>query len=228
MRDGPISRRSLPEQVADRLRDDILSGTFEPGMRLVVSALEERYGVSHIPIREALRSLESESLVTSRRGSGAVVAEVGLEELADLYDLRRLVEADVLRRAVKSYDADLLDRAAASLAHLLSVKPMTEGGEFWPSHRDFHWILMEPGLTPWSHRVLHLIWLSVERYQRLYTLVFGDLEQAHAEHRQMLVLAREGDADALVECWLQHLTEKEQRIANGYRDAHDQGQAERG
>lgn len=223
MGDGPapILRRSLPEQVADRLRQDILSGEFEPGVRLIVSALEERYGVSHIPIREALRSLESEALVTSRRGAGAIVAEVGLDELADLYDLRRLVEEHVLRLAIKVYDDRILQRAEEALERLVSVRPADGGTGFWPSHREFHWALMEPGLTPWTARVLSLIWQAVERYQRLYTLVFGDVAQAHREHREMLALAKEGDADALVASWLQHLDEKEERIVSGYRAAHD-------
>jgi DNA-binding GntR family transcriptional regulator len=221
--DTPIRRRSLPEEVADRLRDDILSGTFRPGMRLVVTSLEERYGVSHIPIREALRILESEALVSSRRGSGAVVAEVGLDELGDLYDMRRLVEGHVLREAVKLYDDDVISRASASLDALLAVQPAAHDGAFWPSHHDFHWTLMRPGLTPWRERVLTLLWQAAERYQRMYTLVFGDVETAHREHRDMLTLATARDADGLVDCWLQHLSEKEQRVANGFRAAHDLG-----
>lgn len=215
-----IHRRSLAEEVSDRLRLDILSGAFEPGERLVVQTLEERYGVSHIPIREALRSLEAEALVSSRRGVGAVVAGVGLDDLRDLYELRRLVEEHVLRRAVKEYDDEILDDAAERYGRLHGLAPSRTDNEWWPAHRDFHWALLRPGLTPWTDRVLQLIWQSVERYQRLYTLVFGDVHVADVEHHQILDVAREGDPDRLVEKWLEHLDEKEARVAEGFRDMH--------
>lgn len=211
-----IQRRSLAEEVSDRLRHDILSGVFQPGERLVVQMLERRYGVSHIPIREALRSLEAESLVTSRRGSGAVVAGVGIEELHDLYELRRLVEEHVLRRAILHYDREVLHDAARQFEHLHGLVPTHGDNAWWHAHRDFHWTLLQPGLTPWTDRVLRLIWQSVERYQRLYTLVFGDVHIADVEHQHILDVARQGDADALVQRWIDHLNEKEARVAEGF------------
>lgn len=218
--DSPrIQRRSLAEEVSERLRLDILSGVFQPGERLVVQTLEDRYGVSHIPIREALRSLEAESLVSSRRGSSAVVTDVTLDDLHDLYELRRVVEEQVLRRAVKEYDDEVLDAAAERYERLHGLVPSRSDNQWWVAHRDFHWSLLRPGLTPWSERVLRLIWQSVERYQRLYTLVFGDVHLADVEHHQILEVARGRDPDRLVQCWIEHLDEKEARVAEGFRDA---------
>lgn len=210
-----IERRSLAEEVAQRLRHDILSGRYGPGERIVVPTLEERYGVSHIPIREAFRSLENEALIVSRRGSGAVVAAVSLGELHDIYDLRRLLEVDVLRTAIALYDDVILEEAQAAFEAVHGLAPTTHDELWWPAHRRFHMSLLRPGLTPWSERVLRLLWQSVERYQRLYTLVFGSVEQADREHRELLNIARERDEERLVAAWLTHLNEKEQRVREG-------------
>jgi DNA-binding GntR family transcriptional regulator len=226
MGEALIERKSLAEEVATRLREDILASAFSPGQRLVIGALSERYGVSHIPIREALRSLESEALVEYRRGSGNVVAGASLEELHDLYDMRRLLEVHVLRLAVGRYDDDLLETAAEQLRALTEVEPDRRDDEWWRRHEDFHWQLLRPGLTPWSERILRLLWQSVERYQRLYALVFGDVQRANAEHHGILEAARTGDAETLVAVWLQHLAEKEQRVAEGFeRQAGDAADA---
>lgn len=211
-----IRRRSLAEEVADRLRRDILTGTFSPGARLVSQVLEDRYGVSHIPIREALRSLEAERLVTSRRGIGAVVAQVGEQDLHDLYDVRKLLEVDVLRRAIPLYDDAILGQAQAALERLTAATP-SDDPAWWLDHRNFHSSLLAPGLTPWSERLLESIWHSVERYQRLYVLVFGSLEQANQEHAALLDAAWEGDTDVLVKLWLDHLDDKEASVAKGLK-----------
>lgn len=218
-RNGRIERKSLAEEVAERLRDDILSAAFRPGERLVIGTLSERYGVSHIPVREALKSLESEALVEYSSGAGSQVAATSLDELYDLYDLRRLLETHVLRGAVVRYDDDLLDRAEERLEALVGVSPTHEDDAWWRRHEEFHWLLLEPGLSPWSERLLRLLWQAVERYQRLYALVFGDVARANAEHHDLLAAARQRDADALCRVWLQHLDEKRDRVATGFVEA---------
>ncbi|UGY94041.1 GntR family transcriptional regulator [Streptomyces gobiensis] len=78
--------------VCTAVRDDIVSGAFPPGARLTEELLAQRYGVSRVPVREALRTLESEGFVTTRRHAGACVAEPTEQEAADLLDIRALLE----------------------------------------------------------------------------------------------------------------------------------------
>jgi DNA-binding GntR family transcriptional regulator len=88
---GPTMRISA-HMVCTAVRDDIVSGAFPPGARLTEELLARRYGVSRVPVREALRTLESEGFVTSRRHAGACVAEPTEQEAADLLDIRALLE----------------------------------------------------------------------------------------------------------------------------------------
>ncbi|WP_406185296.1 GntR family transcriptional regulator [Streptomyces sp. NBC_01006] len=87
--------------VCTAIREDIVSGVFEPGARLTEEQLARRYGVSRVPVREALRTLESEGFVTTRRHAGACVAEPTEQEAADLLELRLLLEPLAAARAAR-------------------------------------------------------------------------------------------------------------------------------
>lgn len=87
--------------VCTAIRDDIVSGFFGPGGRLTEEVLARRYGVSRVPVREALRTLESEGFVTTRRHAGACVAEPTAQEAADLLELRLLLEPLAASRAAR-------------------------------------------------------------------------------------------------------------------------------
>jgi len=215
-----IEQVSLSQQVATKLRTEILSGAIEPGAPIVVRDLVERLGVSHIPIREALRALEAESLVVSRPGQSVIVSGVDLDELLDLYRLRRLIEVDAIRRAFPLYTAEFLDEARRIYEELLRLAPSQADSRWWASHRLYHWWFLEPGLTPWSTKLLTLVWQTSERYQRLYILVFGSAEEANVEHDRVLAEASSGDLDSFIDAWLHHLDRTEESIVSGYMARH--------
>ncbi|MFI0820341.1 GntR family transcriptional regulator [Streptomyces sp. NPDC021098] len=85
-------RRISAHAVCAAIRDDIISGACPPGSRLTEELLARRYGVSRVPVREALRTLESEGFVTTRRHAGACVAQPSEKEAADVLDIRALLE----------------------------------------------------------------------------------------------------------------------------------------
>ncbi|MEU6081667.1 GntR family transcriptional regulator [Streptomyces sp. NPDC047108] len=90
---GPQATGRIPARAVCRaIRDDIVSGVHPRGSRLTEEVLARRYGVSRVPVREALRTLESEGFVTTRRHAGACVAEPSEQEAADLLDIRALLE----------------------------------------------------------------------------------------------------------------------------------------
>lgn len=218
--DDRIEQISLSQRVAKWLRDQILSGAREPGAPIVVRDLVDRLGVSHIPIREALRELEAESLVVSRPGQSVVVAAVDIEELHDLYRLRRILEVDAIRRAFPAYSPEFLEQAERIYRELLELAPSQDDSRWWAVHKRYHWWFLEPGLTPWSTKLLRLVWQSSERYQRLYTLVFGSVDDANVEHERVLAVAAGDDLEAFVDAWLHHLERTEETITSGYEARH--------
>lgn len=197
---------SIQTRVENELREQILHGSIKPGGRINVRQLEKVYGVSHIPIREAIRRLEAEGLVVNVPQRGAVAAAASLNELDDVYDLRRIVEPHVVRRAVaKMSDADV-----ATITDAFERLERAENGAkdvpFSEAHWDFHWSVLAPGATSEIERLIHKLWRVADRYVRLTNSVVVDV--AHDHHMQLYRACMEGDGEtaaAVLETHL-HLT----------------------
>lgn len=215
----PLKRASLVDEVATKLRHEILTGALQPGAPISVAELGRRLGVSHIPIREAFRQLEAEALIESTPHRAAIVADVRIGELSEIYDLRRLIEGDMVRRAVPLATAAHAAVVQRALDRLLAADARDPHGDFWQAHRDFHWAVFTPVMDSWRLRILSLLWQSAERYQRLTQLVFRPANQSRAEHRAIAKCYREGDAEGAAAAVIHHLRQTEETVKTGYLGA---------
>jgi DNA-binding GntR family transcriptional regulator len=93
---------TMVDGITERLRQAIITGAIRPRERIRVADLERKFGVSHIPIREALRRLQSEGFVEISPRRTTIAAGVDLNDLAHIYDLRRIIEIEIGRRSVSS------------------------------------------------------------------------------------------------------------------------------
>jgi DNA-binding GntR family transcriptional regulator len=193
----------LPDRIEADLRDQILHGRIRPGARINVRRLESVYGVSHIPIREAIRRLEGEGLVVNLPKRGVVAAEVSLQELDEVYDLRRIVEPSVIRRAVGQADGDALARLADTFAVLEQAEAGQAIADFSAVHWNFHWALLEPGATGEIERLVHKLWRVADRYVRITRSVAVDV--AAEQHHQLYAAYRHGDGDLAAAVLERHL-----------------------
>src|SRR6478752_835984 len=107
----PIQRQTVAGMTVEALRERILRGDYPEGEPLRQDALADELGVSRIPVREALRQLEAEGLVTFSPHRGAVVSTLSLEEIEELFELRADIECELLRRAIPNTGAEHLTRA---------------------------------------------------------------------------------------------------------------------
>ncbi|MGH7460513.1 MAG: GntR family transcriptional regulator, partial [Longimicrobiales bacterium] len=103
------------ELTAEALREKILHGDYAEGAPLRQDALAAELGVSRIPVREALRQLEVEGLVTFSPHVGAIVSTLSLDEISELFELRAVLETELLKRALPKLTPEILDRADAVL-----------------------------------------------------------------------------------------------------------------
>jgi DNA-binding GntR family transcriptional regulator len=189
--------------IETELRERILLGHIEPGGRINVRQLEQHFGVSHIPIREAIRRLEAEGLVVSVPRKGAVAAGVSLNELDEIYDLRRIVEPSVARRAVDVMTASEFDEITVAYEALVGAERGTIDVEFSKAHWDFHWQVLGPGSTDEIERLVHRLWRVADRYVRLTRGVA--IDAAHDQHHQLYDACAARDGGAAAEILERHL-----------------------
>ncbi|WP_247828381.1 GntR family transcriptional regulator [Arthrobacter antioxidans] len=111
----PDQDPGAPQRVLDAVRHDIIFGVLAPGTRVTEAALAARYGVSRVPVREALRALEAEGFVESRPYAGSTVAAIPLDDAEELFAVRGVIEATIARRAARraaaQFGADAPDAA---------------------------------------------------------------------------------------------------------------------
>lgn len=197
-------RPTAQDTVLRSLRTDILTGDLRPGDQIVQESLAERYGVSRVPLREALRILEAEGQVVYHPHRGYFVAELSMADLEEVYRLRSLLEAEAIRQAVPELTDDDLEamsglvEAIDEAAHADDVIAMTT------ANRRFHFAIFDGCSMPRLVRLLNQLWDATDAYRALYFQQAPNRDRVAGEHAQMLAALRRRDADALVRLHDEH------------------------
>jgi DNA-binding GntR family transcriptional regulator len=211
----------IPETMADgiteRLRQAIITGAIRPGERIRVADLERKFGVSHIPIREALRRLQSEGFVEISPRRTTIAAGVDLGDLANIYDLRRIIEIEIGQRAVSRMTKSDIETVRRALVRFRAVANDPSSAEFWERHRDFHWALLAPAANPTVKRVLDHLWQSSERYVRLFVSTFATMDTVMDLHVELYEACAGGDATIFANALTRHYVETEKTVRDGFR-----------
>jgi DNA-binding GntR family transcriptional regulator len=161
-----------------------------------------------------VRRLETEGLIVALPQRAAVAAGVDLDDLGGLYDLRRIVECEVIRRSAASMTADQVETVRAALEALEAVVQDHDSPGFWELHRNFHWALLEPGASAWIERVLDQVWLASQRYVRLF--VSETVDDAMADHRELLVCCEQHEGARAAELLRRHLDRTELAVRKAF------------
>ena len=210
----PISpaTQSLVDRVSHAVRRAILEGSLKPGETLSISDLATDLGVSHSPVREALQRLSGQGLVLLRPARTAIVMPLELEDLQELYRLRKLIEVDAAARAAP----DLTDEDLKSLEHHLAGMSDTavDTDEFWESHNAFHSVLLAPVLSPRTERMITELWQAVERYLRIVYIETDVLftRSPDDRHRPLLEAARSRSSETMAQALTKHLESNELEV----------------
>ncbi len=200
-----IKRLSIPEAVADSLQQRILSGEFKEGDALVQETLASEYQVSRMPIREALRQLEATGLVAMAMHKGAVVRSLPLDQIAELFELRALLEGDILAHAAPKITEAQLDAAEAILEALEQAYHAGEVGRWGELNWQFHRSLYVAGGRVQSLALAQTVNVQTDRYVRLHLLLTHAIKGAEMEHRELIRLCRARDADGAVAFLRKHI-----------------------
>jgi DNA-binding GntR family transcriptional regulator len=209
-----VEDRSVTDQVTTELRRAIISGSMEPGQEFSLREAAGHLGVSFIPVREALRTLEKEGLILTRPGRSAIVAPVHLEDLHAIYRLRHNLEPEIASRSCALLSSEVLDR--------LERDAVAFGREDWgidevyEAHQEFHLALLAPAATEWDLRILTTLWQAAERYIRIgFRRLDPQPEEHHRRehaHEELLTAFRGRDPRTVAQAVSDHL-ERNERIA---------------
>ncbi|GAA3551997.1 GntR family transcriptional regulator [Amycolatopsis ultiminotia] len=167
MTDTPSSTSPVASQrIADVIGDRILRGQLAPGTRIIQDEIAEELNASRLPVREALRILESRGLVTLRANAGAWVSRMDLHDCELSYTIRERIEPLLLAESIPRLD----DRAIESLAAIQQeISRCTDVEQFLVLDRQFHWTSYSGHQAPRLATMIERLWDTTQHYRRAFT-----------------------------------------------------------
>jgi DNA-binding GntR family transcriptional regulator len=192
-------------RIADALRAAILDGRYQPGERIRQEEVAARSGASRIPVREALRMLASEGLVTLVANTGAWVTRLSLDECVETYLIRERLEPLLLRASLPKLDEAAVGRLEFLIASMEA--PGTTVAEFLRADREFH-LSSYAGAPPGEMaQIIGRMWNTTQHYRREFSKLAAGagMGVTHLEHRLLLDCIGRRDADDAERILVMHI-----------------------
>jgi DNA-binding GntR family transcriptional regulator len=198
-----LRESALYEQVAERLRARILAHTLPPGSWIDEQSLAAEFGISRTPLREALKVLASEGLVTMKLRRGAYVTEVSERDLTEVYHLLALLEADAAATVAES--ATTAELAELQALHEQLERTVDDRDAFFRANEQFHLKLLRIADNHWTQQMVGDLRrvMKLNRHQSLFKQ--GRIEASLDEHRQIMQALQARDAAKVKRLMEQHI-----------------------
>jgi DNA-binding GntR family transcriptional regulator len=197
------AERALYEQVAEALRARIVAHTLAPGSWIDEQAIAAEYGISRTPLREALKVLAGEGLVTMKLRRGAYVTEVSSRDLDEVFHLLALLESDAARVvAARATPAQIVELQAL---HEQLEASVADRDRFFAANEAFHMRLLEFADNRWRNQLVADLRkvMKLNRHHSLFKQ--GRLEASLKEHRQLMAALKARNADRAQALMQQHM-----------------------
>ena len=193
--------------MAEKLRDKIVRGEIHEGEQLRQDAIANEFQVSRIPVREALRQLEAEGLINIVLHKGAVVSALSPADIKEVFEMRALLEAEVLRVSIPNLRDQHFQAAEDILKQYeQALWAEEEGvGDWGRLNWDFHSTLYAGAERPQFMSVIRTLNYKGERYIRLQLYLTREMDRAKREHRMLLDLCKARDVSGAVDLLLKHI-----------------------
>ncbi|NEU31385.1 GntR family transcriptional regulator [bacterium LRH843] len=202
-------RDTLHLRVSHILREAILRGDFEQGERLVQSELAAALGVSRMPIREALRKLESEGLVTLEPHRGAIVRSIKIKDVVEIYGLRSQMEKMAVELSIDLFTDEDIQKLEASIFKMEHARDVDE---FIQENIEFHRLLISR--CPWERLLsfIQTLWNGFPQYTPHF--IAGQIETSNEEHRTILTAIKEKDTKKVSLLVEDHIKKTGEKLVN--------------
>ncbi len=208
-----IAQTALYQEVAERLRQRIFAHQLAPGARIDEQALAIDYGISRTPLREALKVLAAEGLVTLRPRRGCFVTEISEQDLDDIFPLMAMLEGRCALEATTRAQPEDLARLDALHAELQRFAESKEIERFFEVNQAFHYQIQEMSGNRRLRQVIQDL-RKVLKMTRLFSLsIDGRVQQSLAEHAVILAAIKAGDAAGAQVAMHDHILAGRQALA---------------
>lgn len=201
----PLTPRALYQEVAERLRQQIFRRELEPGSWIDEQRLAHDYGISRTPLREALKVLAAEGLVTLKPRRGCYVAELSEQDLDEIYPVMALLEGRCAAEAVQKCQPADLKRLTAIHEALERHANAGDPDGFFEANQEFHAVVQELAGNRWLQQLIDDTRKMLRLTRRDSLRLEGRLKQSLAEHRAILDALLKGDAAAAGQAMHDHL-----------------------
>lgn len=197
-----LAPRALYEEVAERLRQQIFNRELEPGSWIDELKLAATWGISRTPLREALKVLATEGLVTMKVRRGAYVAEPSSDDVGQVYHLLALLESDAAGEVAQKRDAHAI--AELQALHDQLERQARQREAFFATNEAFHYKLLEVAGNRWRMQIVGDLRkvMKLNRHHSLFRK--GRLSQSLAEHREIMAAITAGNAQAATQAMKRH------------------------
>lgn len=196
---------SLRLLVENRLRAAISSGTFKPGQRLIERELCEQTGVGRTSIREALRQLEAEGLVTTIPHRGPIVSTITVEEAEQLYELRALLEGFAGRACARTRDPAILARLRRQFEKMGAVALQDDRSDLLAAKTEFYAAMLEGCGNVFVQRFLNMLLNRVTLLRMTSMTQKNRINHSLKEIEVILLAIEAGDEDAAEHACVEHI-----------------------
>lgn len=215
-----LMRKSASDQVLKILKDAIVRGVLPVGEVLRQDEIATRFGVSKIPVREALKRLEAEGLVAFTQNRGAVVASLSVEEIEEYMEIRAMLEEKAARLAAPRITDASLNQAERTLQRYVAESNISHWGELnW----EFHSTLYADAGRPTLLAFIRSIHDKVERYVRFLLSHPDEMPNTQREHRAILDAFRRRDPDEAARLTRAHVLDAGTSLVHHLKQDRQQG-----
>jgi DNA-binding GntR family transcriptional regulator len=212
----PISVSTINQEVYDRLRVAIRNGTLRPGERISLRSLADTLGVSTMPVREAMRTLQAQGLVEFERRSVTVV-RLTADEVVQVFQIRLRLEHLAAEWALPHLTEDDVAGLRGVLDEM--ADPAIAPDAWRQLNRRFHERFYECARSPHLLEMIHNVWDRVEPSMTIYASTVDDFAEAHRQHLRMLEFIESRDLPGLLEETAWHLEHTSRTVAEALEEA---------
>jgi DNA-binding GntR family transcriptional regulator len=206
-----VKNAPLSDQVTAKIRELILNGELQPGVRIGQEALAERFGTSRIPVRDALRQLESEGLVLLIPNSSARVAKLDVAECSEIYQIRERIEPFALAESIPHMsEEDIVDLERATE----ELERTVDSDVFLKLDREFHLSSYQAAEMPRLKALIERYWNTTQHYRRAYTRMVWEQGNwiINYEHRLLMEAIRRRDVTDAGQILMLHIRRTRQGL----------------